>query len=100
MSALHCEVPVAAPVIPAFVDQAMRTTPTLSVAVPENRTGEADVEMVVSPGVVMAKVGAVLSAVTGCCRLTDTDWDTCAVPNEAVTVMVFGPKASSMLGTD
>jgi hypothetical protein len=91
-AAFHCEVPVAVPLPPEFVDQATDATPTLSVAVPEIRIEARDVEADVPAGEAMLRDGAVLSgAGGGLVRSIATAFDTCALPLEAVNVIVLGP---------
>ena len=64
-AALQAAVPVAVPEPPKLLAQVIRWTPTLSLAVPLMRMDASAVETVAAPGEVIARVGGVVSAVSG-----------------------------------
>ena len=101
-------VPVATPAVPKLVAQETSVTPTLSLAVPAIVTEEAVVDMVPVEGVVMVKVGAVVSGlpppepppepvVVADCRVIATDCEMRLAAVDAVTVTVFAPTTSGIL---
>ena len=61
----HCVVPWAVPDRPVLVDQVTAATPTLSDAVPENWSEDAEVDTMLPPGDVMVRVGGVVSLPAG-----------------------------------
>ena len=94
-------VPEAVPAEPKLVAQDTCVTPTLSLAVPAMVTKDAVVDMVPVEGVVMVKLGAVVSVPPppepAAARVTVSVLNTWLPPAEAVIVMIFGPTDSGIL---